>query len=263
MHRLPLRIGVLAAAMALAGCQTVNETASSWYNSAKGVFTDSGSDQSFFAREAGGGIDEADSILISHEAAMALETAPAGATVRWRNPDTGVKASFTPGEAVMEEREIPLVRARNVETVALSTLLGRTYASQHTANLRKGPSTKDSIVGRLKKGETFTAIGKVVGVDWIMVGRDGHAVGYVYAPLVAPATTAQIATELRESPADTSGQLQAHLVRHSVIVDTPCRAVSFSVTTNDGATTDKQFRACKAGDGAWEIMGRAVANLPD
>ncbi|MCY1534525.1 hypothetical protein D9M68_699010 [compost metagenome] len=56
------------------------------------------------------------------------------------------------------------------------------YLTLKGSNVRQGPSTQSGKVGFLPQMTEFTAMGKAG--DWIMVGRRGVAVGYIYAPLV-------------------------------------------------------------------------------
>ncbi len=54
------------------------------------------------------------------------------------------------------------------------------------ANVRAGLSTSTTRIATLRKGTRVTVLGKAEGGDWFRIARDGKALGYVYAPLIAP-----------------------------------------------------------------------------
>ena len=254
------KIGLLClTAGLLVGCETMSEVASAtgdtvsgWYGSAKNTVM--GSDRNYIAKQVGDSLDEEDAISIGRESAKALEKTPSGKTVTWSNPDSGANATITPGETFIEKRKIKSARKKDVQSAPSLLLIGGTYKAIRNANLRAGPGTGHEIVGGLAKDEAVTAIGKVERSDWIMVGIDGQAVGYVYAPLIAP--SAQQKHELRE--AGDAGEQSAEGKGNDVVVDTitvstACRSVAFTVNTAEGDSAEDEFRACKASDGAWEI----------
>ena len=260
MKRAASRIGVLCvAAGLLAGCETVGDMASAttdtvggWYSSAKNTVM--GSDRNYIAKQVGDGLDEDDAVSISRKSAMALEKTPAGKTVTWQNPDSGASATITPGETIIEKRKIKAARMRGVERSSSLVLIGRTYKAVRNANVRAAPGTGKKIVGGLAKGEKITAIGKVERSDWIMVGMDGRAIGYVYAPLLQPAT--KQTPRLREAGDDdmlADVEDSDGVVVETMTVSTACRNVSYTVKMADGESAEDEFRACKASDGAWEI----------
>ena len=82
--------------------------------------------------------------------------------------------------------DIAYVDPYAVVTTQTTALFGR-YKAIKSVNLRAGPATSYSKVGRLQAGETFEPLGKVIGKNWIKVAKNGKAVGYVYASLVEPA----------------------------------------------------------------------------
>jgi uncharacterized protein YraI len=48
------------------------------------------------------------------------------------------------------------------------------------------PSTGAARITTLPKGTSVTVPGKAEGGNWFRIARDGKAMGYVYAPLIAP-----------------------------------------------------------------------------
>ena len=257
MKRAVSKIGLLCfAAGLLAGCETISDMASAtsdtvggWYSSAKNTVM--GSDRNYIAQQIGDGLDEDDAISISRKSAWALEKSPAGKTVTWKNPDSGASAAITPGETQIEKRKIKTARMKGVAPAPSLLLIGKTYKAVRNANIRSGPATGVRIVGGLAAGETITAIGKVERTDWIMVGIDGRAIGYVYAPLIAPAK--KQTPNLRESNDGNTPEHAEGVVVDTMTVSTACRNVSYTVKTPDGESAHEEFRACKASDGDWEI----------
>jgi uncharacterized protein YgiM (DUF1202 family) len=57
--------------------------------------------------------------------------------------------------------------------------LNDTLVASSIVNLRAAPSATSQRVGSLQAGESFEALAKVRGSDWILVGQNGVGVGYV------------------------------------------------------------------------------------
>lgn len=261
------RLGLLVlAAAALAGCETVSETASGWYGKARGVFVGdaadggNGGDRPYIARRMRD-LGEIDAVLLNDEAARALEDAPAGQTILWSSPDSGARAEITPGAIRLVQREIEGVRVTGLAEAELSEIVGRRYRVRSRVNLRAGPGTEHAILGRLDKGRHVTVIARVAGLKWLMIGRGDRAIGYVYAPLLKPAGPGATAAVLREWQAIDPDELAPDTVIVGALVETPCRALDYSVTDAEGNTRADAFHACKAADGAWEIVPSGVAAL--
>ncbi len=257
------RIGVVClTAGLLVGCETMGEwadatgeTVSGWADAtgdAVSSLYNTGSD-GYIARNISG-VDEKDAASLDKRAAGALETGKAGQAVTWSNPRTGVKATIVPGKTVVERRKIENARKRDVAAASSMVLVAKTYQAKKNVNLRAGPSTKTPVVGGLVSGERFTAIGKVGGDKWIMVGINGKAVGYVFASLVKPAKQAKV--ELREE-LDLDEQHPQGFGRDVVIdrvtVSRTCRELTYTVVNREGDKDRDSLRACKARDGAWEV----------
>lgn len=63
---------------------------------------------------------------------------------------------------------------------------GGRFIATSTVNLRSGPSTSAGKVGKLTRGETFTAMAYARRGEWVLVGRNGIGVGYVSGAYVRP-----------------------------------------------------------------------------
>jgi len=109
------------------------------------------------------------------------------------------------------------------------------------------------VVGRLGQGETFVALGRSRSLAWILVAKDGEAVGYVYEPLVVPAAAKGPAPALRQARQDTAAATPEQVGSKTIAAATPCRSLAYDVVAGDGQRVQAELRACKAGDGAWEI----------
>lgn len=60
------------------------------------------------------------------------------------------------------------------------------FVANSTLNLRAAPTTNSARVGSLRAGESFQALARVRGTEWILVGQNGVGVGYVHGAYVAP-----------------------------------------------------------------------------
>ena len=183
-------------------------------------------------------------------------------TTTWRSDHSGAEATITPISTKTQTQNVKVQRTKAVEAVPNMTLLNQTYIANTSANVRNAPSTNASKVGGLAAGSSFTAIGRTNN-DWIMVGRKGVTVGYVYAPLVKPkpvvtetAAANDTATDLDAMDTMVAKQqgfdLDAIEVSQ-VSAQTSCKTLEYKVTAK-GKTDSEQVEACQAADGAWELI---------
>ncbi len=247
----------------LGACESVNSAAenskdklSDWYESAKKAVSGSDYDpnRSYIANQLGDAITDADALAIERESVKALETTPDGQTLRWDNPQSGASAAITPIDTSIEPRQQRTPRSKEVADARSFTLIGQTYRAVKNSNVRAAPGTHNPIVGKLPKGTTVTALGKVDGTEWIMIARDGTAVGYVYEPLIKPVENGDSSyPPLRKILEEEDQHAGDGLVVAELKFYTSCRSVDYDVTLANGETARDSFRACKAHDGAWEI----------
>ncbi|SOD95501.1 SH3 domain-containing protein [Caenispirillum bisanense] len=226
-------------------------------------------------------LDEQEQAQVSRQAGQALGSARDGETITWSNPDSGAAARITPVSTGTAERRVAIVRDRAVQAPASLEVLGETWITDKSANLRAAPTTEAAVVGGLKAGERFQAIGRVAGSDWIMVGRNNRTIGYVYEPLVRKAPSVQTASTDLDQLAVTDqrvGLTQSRdldtmladartsaaagsadstnlddLVVEEVAATTQCRDMRMEVSKN-GENATEQATVCKSGDGMWEII---------
>ncbi len=222
-------------------------------------------------------LDEKEQAQVQTESVDALENSTDGQTVAWTNPDTGAKAQIQATNTRQVKQKVTVYRSREIAALPTLDLIGEEYQSIKNANVRNAPTTDADVVSGLKAGENFTAVGKVEGKPWIVVARNNRTVGYVYETLVQKATqqsdayvaTSQVlrkkdefdeqAAKLKEEGKGQSSfgepiDLDAEgLVAEEIEVATTCRDLGVNVQKGD-QTGEDSFTACKATDGAWEIM---------
>lgn len=232
----------------------------------------------WIGNQIGKSLDETDRRAVSKKTNQALSQARNGQSVSWANPDAGASAIITPRTSTVESRNVAMLRANNIQSPGTLDLIGSTYIASKSVNLRSGPSSQTQVVGNLKTGERFQAVGQVVGTDWILVGQNSRSVGYVYGPLVEEAPAVQVAavskaktpesqvpvTDRQQSirpPIDLDAlendeaiDLDAEgLVAENVAVTSACRTGDV-VISKGGSTERSNIKACKGIDGAWEIL---------
>lgn len=224
----------------------------------------------YFGKQFGASLDVADKEALEHKSAEALSSARDGEAVGWSNPATGASAVITPQGTHQEARKVAMLRDKSVAPLPTLELLGETWEAKTSANVRSAPSLDANVVSGLKSGETFTAVGKVEGKDWIVVGRGNRTIGYVASSLVqkaSPQTVAQVSATSASAPSlraaidldalenDQAIDLDAeNLVAEEVATTSTCRNMNVAITTKDGGSEQQEMKACKAADGAWEII---------
>jgi surface antigen len=229
----------------------------------------------------GANLDDRDRQALAAQTQKVLESGKDGQVTSWTSAHSGATAQITPVSTKTESREVAVKRTAQVQAVPNMKLLNTPYRTIKSANVRNAPEQSAEKVGGLAAGSTFTAIGRTDN-NWIMVGRRGVSVGYVYAPLVELATERKPATQ--QVTAKASGvtapapapvpQVAAtdldaldvvaakeqgfdldsvNVVEEKIAAQTTCRTVNYSVTTK-GSSDQQAINACQAADGAWEII---------
>ena len=183
--------------------------------------------------------------------------------VSWQSETSDAQATITPIKTTTKPQEITVQRTAAVQTVPNMKLINQTYIAKKSANVRNAPNNSASKVGGLASGSSFTAIGRTDN-DWIMVGRKGVTVGYVYAPLVGPkpvavtqvAKVANTATDL-DAMDDVVAKQQGFdldtIETSNISAQTSCKTLEYKVTAK-GKTNSEQVEACQSADGAWELI---------
>lgn len=206
----------------------------------------------------GGRLDERDRAALAESTQQALDT---GQAVAWESTHSGASATITPVSSSTVRASQTVTRAPKIARVEDMTVINQPYVALKSANLRAAPGTASEKVGGFAVGQTFTALGRTDS-DWIAVGRKGVTVGYVYGPLVGPATTvakdeatdldAITVTDASAQGFDLDAIEPAAPVMEQVAVQTICRTVDYRVRTTEGEET-KTVNACQDVDGAWQL----------
>ncbi|WAG79584.1 glycine zipper 2TM domain-containing protein [Metapseudomonas furukawaii] len=224
----------------------------------------------YLGKSIGAKLDERDRAALAQQTQQALQFSRDGQSSQWTSSHSGASATITPVKTETVQRQVAVKRAPQVQPVANMTLINKPYRAMKSANVRNAPNLNADKVAGLPVNTTFTAIGRTDN-DWIMVGRRGVTIGYVYAPLVEqvppkPAATTQsvahAATDLDSLDAVSASSkgielaaidLDAAPVEQQVAAQTTCRTLDYNVQT--AGNSDKQtVKACQAADGAWELI---------
>lgn len=219
----------------------------------------------FVGNQVGAWLDEKDQAAINQASANALVSAPTGQDVVWRNPENGNTAIITPKAPVVEERKIAMVRSKTMAPLPKLDLIGETWDAKKSAKVRIAPSTNGEVVTSLKTGDKFTAVGKVVGEDWIVIARGKRTIGYISSKVVGKVELSPIvsadnlsvrkASNIDAIEKDRAIDLDAaETVAQVVVANASCRVVDVKVSSQDGQNSNSSTKACKAADGAWEVL---------
>ena len=245
----------------------------------------------FIGNQIGALLDERERLAVAQESNVALETVADGQSSTWSNPETGATAVITPTASRTETRSVAIVRDKTVAAPPPLEIVGETFIANRNANVRQAPGTDAAVIETLPAGSRIQAVGKVVGSEWILVARNNRSIGYVFAPLLAPApqvaavpfpesatayetagTSSAAAIDLDAVPitdrevamrpavdldaleSDDAVDLDAEgLVVEEVAAVQQCRTVNITVS-KDGKQEAESFESCRAPDGAWEIL---------
>ena len=236
----------------------------------------------YFGNQIGKVLDKREQAEVEKETVKTLASSADGQTSSWTDPDSGASARVTPVSTERKTREVSVIRKKEVEAPTGLLLIGESYQAVTGVNLRASPSTSASVVGGLKSGERFQAIGSVADGAWILVGQKNRSIGYVHAKLVSAAPPLNVAatglsaskdgavdldampvtdqeSELREAvdidkaAFDTAALNAEGYVADKVQATQECRVVAMEVE-KQGSRAEKSFEACRASDGAWEIL---------
>lgn len=219
----------------------------------------------------GAKMDESDRQALALQTQQALNNSRDGQVTTWNSGHSGASAQITPVSTEVQTRQVAVKRSPKIQSVSNVTMLNKTYRTVKSANLRNAPDSNAEKVGGLLPNSTFTAIGRTDN-DWIMVGRKGVTIGYVYAPLVQPVTAkatsvastapaADAATDLDQLDTASAARqgfdldaVDAAPVQENLTAQTTCRTVNYDVKAQGSASEKQTVKACQAGDGAWELI---------
>lgn len=136
---------------------------------------------SYFGSQIGKNLDDKDRDALAKTTQNALDSSKTGTTT-WTSKETGAKAELVVGSTFKETETKTVKRSTAVEPVSNMQKLDAPYVTLKAANVRSAPKTSGERLALLPAMTEFRAMGQTG--DWILVGRRGTVVGYVYAPLV-------------------------------------------------------------------------------
>lgn len=226
----------------------------------------------YLGKTIGAKLDDRDREALAQQTQQALQHVQDGQSSQWTSAHSGATATITPVKTETVQRQVAVKRSPKVQPVANMTLINQPYRAVKSANVRNAPNLNAEKVAGLPTNTTFTAIGRTDN-DWIMVGRRGVTIGYVYAPLVEqvkarPAqtsvgsTVADAATDLDSLDLATASSkgidldaidLDAVPLEQQVTAQATCRTLNYDVTAQ-GSSEQQTVKACQAADGAWELI---------
>ncbi len=135
----------------------------------------------------------------------------AGAVDTSYRPDAVTTAPALPAEAkpkatpkaVEKPTVVAAVPPKPVEPVKPPEVVPEfsQYVAAKNANIRAAPTAGAGRIGGLRRGDSITVLGRVVGKNWVMVSTADEQIGYIFADLVQPreeAANTQLA--LRSQP---------------------------------------------------------------
>lgn len=192
-----------------------------------------------------------------------------GETAVWQSDHSGSSATIKTSNSEKKQKKVKVVKVKKVDTTPRLELIGETYVSTASSNVRHAPDKSGQVISGLKNGEKFTAVGKTDN-DWVLVAKNNITVGYVYGSLVKQsssnnnqpirdgAISLDDIDEVAISNANKSKQEGINLDKidleeASVATETECKNVSMDIKSEKGETTES-FETCKGSDGAWEII---------
>jgi surface antigen len=218
----------------------------------------------------GQSLDEKDQAALAAQTQSVLESSQDGQVTQWQSEHSGATATITPLETKTVTKPVSMQRSQQVEDVQNITLLNAPYETIKGSNIRSAPTTSSNIVGSLAEGTTFTAIGRTDD-DWLVVGRKGVNVGYIYAPLTQPYVSKPQPNVEQTAQVDTATDLDTMVIAkddtknsgfdldnmqittEQVATKSQCRTLQYDIKT-DTSSDVSQVEACQSSDGSWELV---------
>lgn len=176
-------------------------------------------------------------------AADALST---GRDQEWSNAETGVsgKATVTQTKTNQKQVRVAVLKDRVTEVPPLD-LIGETYQSSKTVNVRGGPGTDYKKVGSLSSQTPVTVVGKVQDKSWYLISESGAASGFVFSKLLEPARA--------DTPAPSEEFPSTDVETTLVAASQECRTVQQTVVLANGDEKSEDVTACRGPNG-WSVI---------
>jgi Ca-activated chloride channel family protein len=176
------------------------------------------------------------------DAAEYVWTSPRGKTVHFKLTGTIADRTF----------EAEVRRKQNIDALPRYEVIGATYVTRVESAVYAGFSVGKPEVEHLQPGDKVFILGQVASDhDWLIVGRNDGAIGYVRADRVqeepAGPSTAVQASDIKR-PADPASDWTTD----SVSIITPCRSLSYAIDNANGKRLETgTLAACRSAQGGW------------
>lgn len=236
----------------------------------------------------GASLDGEDCRALAVQSAMALRLGQDGAATVWSSERTGAAATIVPSNTRTVSRPISIARNADVTPSPDLEVIGANYLVRHDEPLRLAASASAPVSAEkpLQTGSFVRVVGRVPKQPWLLVARQGVAVGYVeQSALVSPVQQAhrnvrhhtqtivpapQQASASSASPYDLDAQAPiraadldapapsvvatpgAAIATQTVTATVQCRDLTTTMTLK-GQSESKAATACRSPDGAWEL----------
>lgn len=237
----------------------------------------------------GASLDGEDCRALAVQSAMALRLGQDGVATAWNSARTGAAATIVPSNTRTVSRPISIARNTNVTPSPNLEVIGANYLVRRDEPLRLAASASAPVSAEepLQNGSFVRVVGRVPKQPWLLVARQGVAVGYVeQSALASPAqqahrigrhhaqaggpTPQQTASASSASPYDLDAQAPirpadldapappvaatpgAAIATQTVTATVQCRDLTTTMTLK-GQSESKAATACRSPDGAWEL----------
>ena len=166
----------------------------------------------------------------------------------WKNPESGASGSVQTEKAQTlppKPTTVSVAQGQvDTEKLPIMDAVGEPYqvTSAKGANVRGGPGTAYSVVESLLPKEPITAIARIRGEDWYMIGRGNVAIGYVFGNLIGPRDFSAPVTAPSVVPAPQAKEIQ-------VTMASDCYTTTQRVTLKDGTSEEAKVTSCRTPNG--------------
>lgn len=147
--------------------------------------------------------------------------------------------------------------ARGVQFPANYRMSNERFRAEGRVNVRAAPDTRGAVLTTLRAGERFDALARVNN-DWLLVGRNGEAVGYVASWVVTfdGYSTGNYAGGYGQTYGQAYGQGYGYTQPgyQTVTERQLCRTFDQTVQQSGYRPTTQRFTACQDRNGQWLIQ---------
>jgi hypothetical protein len=179
-----------------------------------------------------------------------LENSPGSAERVWTSPSGKTLHLKPTGTAEDRTFQAEVRRKPNVDALPKYGVIGAPYAVRVETPVYAGFSVDKPEVEHLRPGDKVFILGQVASDhNWLIVGRNDEAIGYVPADRVrkeqARPSAAFQASDARRPGVPASGMTDL------VSVITPCRSLSYAIDADGKRLATGTLAACRSAQGGW------------